>query len=81
MDSANGAAVVVGVDGSEPALRAVRLAAAEAARRHRPLRVVHGFIWPLLRVGVEAPAGGPPGGGLRHQAEELVAAAVAEAEA
>ena len=80
MNSANGAAVVVGVDGSEPALRAVRLAAAEAARRHRPLRVVHGFIWPLLRVPVEAPPGGPATGGLRHQAEELVAAAVAEAE-
>ncbi|SCF12620.1 Nucleotide-binding universal stress protein, UspA family [Micromonospora viridifaciens] len=78
MNSASGAAVVVGVDGSEPALRAVRLAAAEAARRHRPLRVVHGFIWPLLRVPPAPPA--PPGGGLRHQAEELVAAAVTEAE-
>ncbi|MFC8617979.1 universal stress protein [Micromonospora purpureochromogenes] len=80
MNSANGAAVVVGVDGSEPALRAVRLAAAEAARRHRPLRVVHGFIWPLLRVPVDPLADAPPGGGLRHQAEELVARAVAEAE-
>lgn len=81
MNSANGAAVVVGVDGSEAALTAVRLAAQEAARRQRPLRVVHGFIWPLLRVPVSAPAEGPPGGGLRHQAEELVATAVAEAEA
>ncbi|MFC0032135.1 universal stress protein [Micromonospora chaiyaphumensis] len=80
MNSANGAAVVVGVDGSEPALKAVRLAAQEAARRQRPLRVVHGFIWPLLRVPVSPPAGAPPGGGLRHQAEELVATAVAEAE-
>jgi nucleotide-binding universal stress UspA family protein len=69
------------VDGSEPALRAVRLAAAEAARRDRPLRVVHGFIWPLLHVTVEAPPGGPAGGGLRHQAERFVEAAVAEAEA
>ncbi|SBT41295.1 universal stress protein [Micromonospora auratinigra] len=81
MNSANGAAVVVGVDGSEQALRAVDLAAGEAARRHRPLRVVHGFIWPLLRVPTEQLSGGPPGGGLRHQAEELVAAAVARAEA
>ncbi|MGY0006832.1 universal stress protein [Micromonospora sp. I033] len=81
MNSANGAAVVVGVDGSEQALKAVRLAAQEAARRDRPLRVVHGFIWPLLRVPVSPPAQGPPGSGLRHQAEELVAAAVAEAEA
>jgi nucleotide-binding universal stress UspA family protein len=81
VNSANGAAVVVGVDGSESALRAVRLAAGEATRRHRPLRVVHGFIWPLLRVPGGAPAGGPPGGGLRHQAEEIIAAAVREAEA
>lgn len=80
VNSANGAAVVVGVDGSEQALRAVRLAATEAARRHRTLRVVHGFIWPLLHVPVGAPAGGPPGSGLRQQAEQLVAAAVAEAE-
>ncbi|MEH0844653.1 universal stress protein [Micromonospora sp. CPCC 205711] len=80
MNSANGAAVVVGVDGSEPALRAVRLAAAEATVRHRPLRVVHGFIWPLLRVPVEPVAGAPPGGGLRHQAEQLVDEAVAEAQ-
>ncbi|MEU5942018.1 universal stress protein [Micromonospora sp. NPDC047548] len=81
MNSASGAAIVVGVDGSEPALRAVRLAAAEAARRHRPLRVVHAFIWPLLRVPGGPLTGGPPGGGLRHQAEHLVEQAVAEAEA
>ncbi|MET8233352.1 universal stress protein [Micromonospora sp. NPDC005298] len=81
MNSANSAAVVVGVDGSEPSLRAVRLAAAEAVRRRRPLRVVHGFIWPLLHVPDSPAPGAPPGGGLRHQAEELVAAAVTEAEA
>ncbi|WBB68676.1 universal stress protein [Micromonospora sp. WMMD812] len=81
MNSANGAAIVVGVDASEPSLRAVRLAAAEAARRHRPLRVVHGFIWPLLHVPLSPPPDGPPGGGLRNQAEQLVATAVAEAEA
>ncbi|MET8551519.1 universal stress protein [Micromonospora zamorensis] len=81
MNSANSAAVVVGVDGSEPALRAVRLAATEAARRQRPLRVVHGFIWPLLHVPVSPAPDAPPGGGLRHQAEELIEAAVAEAEA
>lgn len=81
MNSADSAAVVVGVDGSEPSLRAVRLAAAEAVRRRRPLRVVHGFIWPLLRVPDSPAPGSPPGGGLRHQATELVRAAVAEAEA
>ncbi|MDW3848151.1 universal stress protein [Micromonospora sp. BRA006-A] len=81
MNSANGAAVVVGVDGSEPSTRAVRLAAREARLRNRPLRVVHGFIWPLLRVPVSAPAGSPPGAGLRNQAEQLVTDAVAVAEA
>ncbi|MBG6104661.1 nucleotide-binding universal stress UspA family protein [Micromonospora vinacea] len=81
MNSANNAAVVVGVDGSESALRAVRLAATEAARRNRPLRVVHGFIWPLLHVPVSPAPDAPPGGGLRHRAEELVEAAVNEAEA
>ncbi|MFF5175710.1 universal stress protein [Micromonospora sp. NPDC000089] len=80
MNSANGAAVVVGVDGSEPALRAVRTAAAEAAARHRALRVVHAFIWPLLHTPVDPLAGEPPGGGLRAQAEKLVREAVTEAE-
>ncbi|MEV6812330.1 universal stress protein [Micromonospora sp. NPDC051296] len=81
MNSANGAAVVVGVDGSESALTAVRLAAAEAARRHRPLRVVHAFIWPMLHSPITPATDGPPGGGLREQAERLVTAAVDEAEA
>ncbi|WUF67891.1 universal stress protein [Streptomyces nojiriensis] len=35
-------AVVVGVDGSEPARQAALWAAAEAARRERPLHIVHG---------------------------------------
>src|SRR5688500_5014491 len=37
--------VVVGVDGSEPARRAVQWAAQEAARRRVPLRVVTAFEW------------------------------------
>jgi nucleotide-binding universal stress UspA family protein len=37
--------VVVGVDGSEHALRAVRWGAAEAARRRAPLRLVSAFAW------------------------------------
>ncbi|MBN9102631.1 MULTISPECIES: universal stress protein [unclassified Pseudonocardia] len=37
--------VVVGVDGSEDSLRAVRWGAAEAGRRHIPLRLVHAFGW------------------------------------
>ena len=42
--------VVVGVDGSESSLDAVRLAAREAAVRTRPLLVVHAFVWALVRV-------------------------------
>ncbi|WP_428965403.1 universal stress protein [Micromonospora fluostatini] len=81
MNTADGAAVVVGVDGSPEALDAVRLAARQAHRHHRPLRVVHGFIWPKLRVATGPPPDAPPGGGLRPAAEHLVAEAVATAEA
>jgi nucleotide-binding universal stress UspA family protein len=42
--------VVVGVDGSTPALAAVRLAAQEAVLRGRPLRVVYAFAWPQFEV-------------------------------
>jgi len=40
--------IVVGVDGSTPARSALRWAAAEAARRHVPLRIVaaYGWQWP-----------------------------------
>ncbi|QFQ98100.1 universal stress protein [Streptomyces phaeolivaceus] len=37
--------IVVGVDGSEPALRAVDWAADEAARRGAPLRLVYASLW------------------------------------
>jgi nucleotide-binding universal stress UspA family protein len=40
--------VVVGVDGSLDSIRAVQWAAADAARRHRPLHLVHAFNWPKL---------------------------------
>jgi len=40
-----GQTVVVGVDGSEPARRALRWAAEEAVRRGLPLRVVTAFEW------------------------------------
>jgi nucleotide-binding universal stress UspA family protein len=71
--------VVVGVDGSTQALRAVRRGAAEATLHHRRLRLVHAFVWPLLRVDVGPPPGGPPEAGLRHQAERVLADAVAQA--
>lgn len=79
MVALTGAPVVVGVDGSASALSAVRLAAREAAARRRPLRVVHAFIWPQLKVPLGPSPLGPAGGGLRHQAEHIVEEAVAEA--
>lgn len=42
-------AVVVGVDGTQSAQRAVRWGATEAARRRVPLRLVTGFGWPSER--------------------------------
>ncbi len=60
--------VVVGVDGSDEALRAVRFGAAEAARRRVPLRLVHAFGW------VEERAVGQPALGARYR-DELLAAA------
>lgn len=45
MNTDLGRPVVVGVDGSDSALRAVRWAAAEAARRRAPLRLVSAFGW------------------------------------
>lgn len=41
----NGAPLVVGVDGSEPSLRAVDWAADEAVLRGAPLRVVYACLW------------------------------------
>ncbi|GIJ27078.1 universal stress protein [Micromonospora qiuiae] len=79
MTSDTAAPVVVGVDGSEIALQAVRAAAREAANRHRPLRIVHAFIWPLMRVPLGPAPGAPAGAGLRNQAQRYVDEAVAEA--
>ncbi|GAA2558681.1 universal stress protein [Pseudonocardia hydrocarbonoxydans] len=45
MKQHHGRTVVVGVDGSESALRAVRWSAAEADRRGVPLRIVTAFAW------------------------------------
>lgn len=70
------APVVVGVDGSEASLAAVRLAVRMAAERRRPLRVVHAFVWPLLHVPLGPAPGAPPDAGLQADAERLVKEAV-----
>lgn len=75
MTTAAGAAVVVGVDGSPQSMDAVEAAAVEAARRHRPLRIVHALTWPALPVPL------PPGmtqttpGAVREQADAYLAEA------
>ncbi len=81
MTSRAGAPVVVGVDGSAQSLDAVRLAASLAAERGRGLRIVHAFIWPLLRVPVGPLPAGPAEGGLANQADRIVADAIAAARA
>lgn len=74
-----GAPVVVGVDGSPSALEAVRVAAREAAARHRPLRVVNAFLWPLLGTPLGPVAVPLPDERPRQEAGKLVAEAVDEA--
>ena len=61
MDTKLGQYVVVGVDGSDSALRAVRWAADEAARRRAPLRLVTAFGW------TDDVAVGHPGLGARYR--------------
>ncbi|BCJ75489.1 universal stress protein [Catellatospora sp. IY07-71] len=71
--------VVVGVDGSDSSLAAVRFATREAAWRQLPLRIVHAFIWPLMHVKMGPSEAGPQEGGLRHDAERTLATAAAVA--
>ncbi len=74
-----GAPIIVGVDDSEDSHRAVALAAQLAADRARVLRVVHAFVWPYLGVPLDPSPVGPPDGGLRNEADRIVADAVAQA--
>ncbi|MEW1698317.1 universal stress protein [Streptomyces sp. NPDC091278] len=73
--------VLVGVDGSASALHAVETAAGEARSRGARLAVVHAFTWPLLPVPLGPSPYGPPGGGLRQQAQEILDTAVVRARA
>jgi nucleotide-binding universal stress UspA family protein len=62
--------VVVGVDGSPLSLSAVRLAAREAAKHGRALRIVHSFNW-------EPEPGVMPTVELRQPAEHMIERAIA----
>jgi nucleotide-binding universal stress UspA family protein len=70
------AAVVVGVDGSEPSLAALDWAVAEAVARQARLWVVHSYIWPMYHAQFGALPHGPEEGGLRPAAEKVLAGAV-----
>ncbi|GGM77219.1 universal stress protein [Dactylosporangium sucinum] len=75
-------AVVVGVDGSPDARSAVEWAAADAMRRHRPLRIVHAYLWPTGYAPMAVP--GPPAlydETMRLAAEQIVDEAVTLARA
>lgn len=80
MESASTRQVVVGYDGSDHARWAVEWAAREAALRHEPLRVVHAYIWPLLRIPPIFTHVGPAGG-LRAHANDVVSEATEAARA
>jgi nucleotide-binding universal stress UspA family protein len=74
--------IVAGVDGSECALTAVRWAAAEAARRRLPLRLVAAHMWPAGGLAGDPGLGVDPRTVLRdvvlgHLAVAAVEAAVA----
>jgi nucleotide-binding universal stress UspA family protein len=71
MTTAINGPVVVGVDGSDASLAAVDLAVRMAVERHRPLRVVHAFVWSSLDL--------PPEGRLHDEAERVVRQAEAYA--
>jgi nucleotide-binding universal stress UspA family protein len=75
------APILVGVDGSAPSLAAVDLGVREARLRHRPLHLVHAFVWPLLGVYVGPSPAGPPDAGLAAEADRLLDAALARATA
>ncbi|HZC26265.1 MAG TPA: universal stress protein [Actinopolymorphaceae bacterium] len=66
--------IVVGVNGLENALDAVAYAACEADIRAVPLRIVHAFVWPLLKVPPVLWQMGPEGG-LQSHVEQILATA------
>ncbi|MER7008303.1 universal stress protein [Dactylosporangium sp. NPDC000555] len=65
-------AVVVGVDGSRDGVRALQWAAADAARRHLPLHLLHACGTPGPDPGSRAAAGRPAEGAPAHLLAEAV---------
>ena len=82
MDGHPGRVVVVGVDGSADALRAVRWAVPEARRRRAALRLVTAFPWTDDRMaGIPGLGSGAYGDRLRAAAQRALTAAAAAATA
>lgn len=75
------APIVVGVDGSRSALAALDWASAEASSLRRPLRIVHSFVRPLVRVPLGPVGAGPVDEGLRAAAERVLVHAEASVRA
>jgi nucleotide-binding universal stress UspA family protein len=78
--------LVVGVDGSEPSLRAVDWAADEAALRGVPLRLVYASLWELPHSRLRSSGGTPIEGaalaeGLDRPSEQVLADNIVEAAA
>jgi nucleotide-binding universal stress UspA family protein len=80
MDQQRGRPVVVGIDGSQSAMRAVRWAAAEAGRRRVPLRVVTAFGWTQGQMVGQIKMGSSYRDILLDQARRQLAEAVGSAE-
>ena len=72
-------AVVVGVDGSVSAQGALAWAAAEAASRQCPLRIVHAFSWPMIGNPLDMAFVGDMNLGLQSAAEGILIEAEAHA--
>ncbi len=70
---------VVGVDGSPDSDLAVEWAAADAARRHRRLHIVHAYLGSVVAAQLAAPASAGYGPALRAVTEGALDAAVARA--
>lgn len=73
----NPPAVIVGVDGSEPAMTAARWALDVATRRHLPLEVIHSWSVPLPPVGLGPTPVGLNDDSLRGAAQRVLDDAVA----
>lgn len=80
VDSSQDRPFVVGVDGSEQGLDAVRWGARAAVLSGRELVLVHAWVWPLMGVDLD-PVDGVHGSGLRAAADRVLAEAQAAATA